>query len=74
MAGFFYGCALIIGAGPGSSASLARRLPQLGLRVGLAARNADKLQALAQETGAAAFAVDASQPDQMAQLFLDMEH
>jgi NAD(P)-dependent dehydrogenase (short-subunit alcohol dehydrogenase family) len=31
------------------------------------------MQALAQETGATAFAVDASQPDQMAQLFLDME-
>jgi NAD(P)-dependent dehydrogenase (short-subunit alcohol dehydrogenase family) len=73
MAGLPYRCALIIGAGPAISASLARRLSQLGLQVGLAARNADKLQALAQETGAAAFAVDASQPDEMAQLFLDME-
>ncbi|WP_420383048.1 SDR family NAD(P)-dependent oxidoreductase [Novosphingobium sp.] len=68
-----YRTALIIGAGPGISASLARRLSQHGLQVGLAARNADKLQALAQETGGAAFAVDATQPDQMAQLFLDME-
>ncbi|WP_010184618.1 SDR family NAD(P)-dependent oxidoreductase [Sphingomonas sp. PAMC 26605] len=73
MPGLPYRTALIIGAGPGISASLARRLSQLGLQVGLAARNADKLQALAAETGAAAFAVDAAQSEQMAQLFLDME-
>jgi NAD(P)-dependent dehydrogenase (short-subunit alcohol dehydrogenase family) len=73
MADFPYRTALIIGAGPGISASLARRLSQLGLQVGLAARNTDKLQALAEATGAATFAVDATQPQQMAQLFLDME-
>lgn len=73
MADFPYRTALIIGAGPGISASLARRLSQLGLHVGLAARNTDKLQALAEATGAATFAVDATQPQQMAQLFLDME-
>lgn len=73
MSGLPYRCALIIGAGPGISASLARRFSQLGVQVGLAARNADKLRALAQETGAIAFAVDAAQPDEMAQLFRDME-
>lgn len=73
MSGLSYRTALIIGAGPGISASLTRRFSQLGLQVGLAARNVDKLQTLAQETGAAAFAVDASQPEQMAQLFFDME-
>jgi len=73
MADFPYRCALIIGAGPGISASLARRLSNIGVQVGLAARDAEKLRPLAEETGATAFAVDASQPDQVAKLFLDME-
>ena len=73
MADFPYRRALIIGAGAGISASLARRLTGLGLQVGLAARDAEKLQPLAAETGAAAFAVDAARPDQVAQLFLDMD-
>src|SRR5271165_6332262 len=70
MADFPYRCALIIGAGPGISASLARRLSKIGLQVGLAARDVEKLKPLAEET---AFAVDASQPEQVAKLFLDME-
>jgi NAD(P)-dependent dehydrogenase (short-subunit alcohol dehydrogenase family) len=73
MADFPYRCALIIGAGPGISASLARRLSELGLQVGLAARDVEKLRPLAQQTGAAVFAVDASQAEPMAQLFVDME-
>ena len=55
-----YRIALIVGAGSGISASLARGLAAAGLRVGLAARNVDKLAALASETGAATFPVDAS--------------
>lgn len=74
MRDFPYRCALIVGAGPGISASLARRLRGIGLQVGLAARNVEKLKPLADETGAAVFAVDASQSEQMAKLFLDMEH
>ena len=73
MTDFPYRCALIIGAGPGISASLARRLSKLGLQVGLAARDVEKLKPLAEETAAAVFAVDAAQPDAVAQLFLDME-
>ena len=73
MTGMPYRCALIIGAGPGISASLARRLSKLGLQVGLAARDVEKLEPLAEETAAAVFAVDASHPDAVAQLFLDME-
>ena len=73
MVDFPYRCAFIIGAGPGISASLARRLSQIGLKVGLAARDVGKLKPLAEEAGAAVFAVDASQPEQMATLFLDME-
>ena len=61
MADFPYRCALIIGAGPGISASLARRLSKIGLQVGLAARDVEKLKPLAEETAAAVFAVDASQ-------------
>jgi NAD(P)-dependent dehydrogenase (short-subunit alcohol dehydrogenase family) len=72
MIDFPYRCALIIGAGPGISASLARRLSKIGLQVGLAARDIEKLKPLADETASAVFAVDAS-PDAVAQLFLDME-
>ncbi|RBP05019.1 NADP-dependent 3-hydroxy acid dehydrogenase YdfG [Roseiarcus fermentans] len=74
MADFPYRCALILGAGPGISASLARRLTKIGLQVGLAARDVEKLKPLARETAAAVFAVDASQPEDVAKLFLDMEH
>src|SRR5450432_3721700 len=73
MADFPYRCALIVGAGPGISASLARRLSKIGLQVGLAARDVEKLKPLAEETAAAVFAVDASQPEQVAKLFLDMQ-
>ena len=73
MADFPYRCALVIGAGPGISASLARRLSKIGVRVALAARDAEKLKPLAQATAAAAFAVDASKPEQMVKLFLDVD-
>jgi len=73
MTEFLYRRALIIGAGPGISASLARRLSKIGVQVGLAARDADKLKLLADETGAVAFAVNAAKPEQVAQLFLDMD-
>jgi short-subunit dehydrogenase len=43
MTEFPYRCALIIGAGPGISASLARHLSKIGVQVSLAARDADKL-------------------------------
>ncbi|MBX6324297.1 MAG: oxidoreductase, partial [Rhodospirillaceae bacterium] len=51
--------ALIVGAGSGLSASLARLLAGEGYAVGLAARDAAKLGGLAAETGGAAFACDA---------------
>lgn len=69
MAGLPYRNALIVGAGPGVSASLARALAAEGLKVGLAARNVDKLAALAGEIGAATFAADASDPAAVARLF-----
>ena len=53
--------ALIVGAGAGLSASLARSLAKDGVKVALAARSTGDLDALAKETGARAFACDASQ-------------
>src|SRR5213080_2477541 len=54
-----YRTALIVGAGSGISASVARGLAAAGVKIGLAARNIDKLAELAGETGAERFAVDA---------------
>jgi NAD(P)-dependent dehydrogenase (short-subunit alcohol dehydrogenase family) len=64
-----YSTALIVGAGPGISASVARSLSSAGLAVGLAARTVEKLAPLAAEIGAATFAADASDPDTVARLF-----
>jgi NAD(P)-dependent dehydrogenase (short-subunit alcohol dehydrogenase family) len=64
-----YRTALIIGAGPGISASLARLLAASGLKVALAARNVEKLAPLAAETGAFALATDAADPASVARLF-----
>jgi NAD(P)-dependent dehydrogenase (short-subunit alcohol dehydrogenase family) len=68
-----YETALIVGAGEGISASLARLLSRQGLRVALAARNIGKLDALCEETGASAFACDATDADDVAKLFVDVE-
>jgi len=70
---FPYRTALIVGSGPGISASLARRLAALGVKVGLAARDAGKLNALAAETGATAFAADASDTRAVAALFDEVD-
>jgi NAD(P)-dependent dehydrogenase (short-subunit alcohol dehydrogenase family) len=68
-----YRIALIVGAGPGISASVARGLAAAGLKVGLAARNIEKLAPLAAATGAETFAVDASEPAAVARLFAEAE-
>ena len=64
-----YRLALIVGAGSGLSASLARLFARYNLQVALAARNPDKLAALCRETGAASFACEASEPEEVAGLF-----
>src|SRR5215472_15650821 len=69
MAAIPYRTALIVGAGLGISASVARGLAAEGLKVGLAARNIDKLAPLAGEIGAERFAVDATDPAAVAHLF-----
>ena len=68
-----YRTALIVGAGSGLSASLARLFGKNGMTVALAARGADKLAGLAKETGAKVFACDATQRDQVEKLFTDVD-
>jgi NAD(P)-dependent dehydrogenase (short-subunit alcohol dehydrogenase family) len=64
-----YKIALIVGAGAGLSASLARLFAREGIRVALAARQIEKLGALCTETNARAFACDATNPDDVERLF-----
>jgi NAD(P)-dependent dehydrogenase (short-subunit alcohol dehydrogenase family) len=68
-----YETALIVGAGEGISASLARLLSKKGLKVALAARNTAKLDALCAETSAKAYACDATQANDVAKLFETVE-
>jgi NAD(P)-dependent dehydrogenase (short-subunit alcohol dehydrogenase family) len=68
-----YRSALIVGAGSGLSAALARRFAEGGLSVALAARRTDKLAALCAETGARAHACDATDPASVAALFAAVE-
>jgi NAD(P)-dependent dehydrogenase (short-subunit alcohol dehydrogenase family) len=68
-----YETALIVGAGSGLSASLARLFSRAGLRVALASRSIDKLAPLCGETGAQAFACDAVDPEQVKRLFEAVE-
>jgi NAD(P)-dependent dehydrogenase (short-subunit alcohol dehydrogenase family) len=65
--------ALIVGAGSGLSASLARLLAKEGSRVALAARDTAKLAPLIKETDALALACDATQPAQVNALFASLE-
>jgi NAD(P)-dependent dehydrogenase (short-subunit alcohol dehydrogenase family) len=64
-----YKNALIVGAGEGLSASLARLFAHQGIRVALAARKTEKLGALCTETGARAFACDATNAEEVERLF-----
>jgi NAD(P)-dependent dehydrogenase (short-subunit alcohol dehydrogenase family) len=63
---------LIVGAGKGLSASLARLCAKEGMAVAVAARNAGKLAGLTQETGARAYACDAGEAAQVDRLFADV--
>ena len=68
-----YQSALIVGAGSGLSASLARAFAKAGLRVTLAARSIEKLASLAAETGAKAIACDATKRADIEKLFADLD-
>jgi NAD(P)-dependent dehydrogenase (short-subunit alcohol dehydrogenase family) len=61
--------ALIVGAGEGLSAALARLFTRSEMRVAIAARRIDKLAALCAETGARAYACDASKHGDVESLF-----
>jgi NAD(P)-dependent dehydrogenase (short-subunit alcohol dehydrogenase family) len=73
MSAIDYRTALIVGVGPGIGASVARTFTAAGLKVALAARNTEKLAALAAELDAPAFAADATDPAAVAKLFDDAE-
>src|SRR6188768_699372 len=64
-----YKIALIVGAGEGLSASLTRLFARQGIRVALAARKIEKLGALCTETGARAYACNATDADEVERLF-----
>ncbi|MFZ1174240.1 MAG: SDR family NAD(P)-dependent oxidoreductase [Bradyrhizobium sp.] len=64
-----YKNALIVGAGEGLSASLARLFAREGIRVALAARSIEKLGALCAETKARAYACNATEPEEVERLF-----
>ncbi len=68
-----YQRALIVGAGRGLSASLARLFAGEGMQVALAARDTEKLGPLCAETGAKAYACDAVDPAQVAKLLAAVE-
>jgi len=68
-----YDTALIVGAGDGLSASLARLLAQEGVRVALAARNVAKLAGVAEATRAVTVACDAGEPDQVEAMFTTVD-
>ena len=64
---------LIVGAGSGLSASLARRCHAAGMQVVLAARDGEKARAVAQETGASLHRCDASSIEDVAALFAALD-
>jgi NAD(P)-dependent dehydrogenase (short-subunit alcohol dehydrogenase family) len=68
-----YKTALIVGTGSGLSAALARLFAKEGMKVAVAARRAGNLETLAKETGARAFACDATQRGEVAKLFSDVK-
>jgi short-subunit dehydrogenase len=65
--------AVIVGAGSGLSASLARQCAAAGMSVALAARKTDKLSALVRETKAKAIACDVSDAKQVDALFAQLD-
>ena len=64
---------LIVGAGAGLSASLARRCHAAGMQVALAARDGEKARSVAQETGASLHRFDAASIKDVAALFAALD-
>jgi NAD(P)-dependent dehydrogenase (short-subunit alcohol dehydrogenase family) len=68
-----YRSALIVGAGSGLSASLARAFAKAGMTVALAARSPVKLDEFVKATGSKAFNCDAAKRDEVEKLFADLD-
>ena len=68
-----YRSALIVGAGSGLSASLARAFAKAEMSVVLAARSAAKLDEFVKATDAKAFNCDAAKRDEVETLFADLD-
>jgi NAD(P)-dependent dehydrogenase (short-subunit alcohol dehydrogenase family) len=68
-----FNTALIVGAGSGLSAALARVLATEGIRIALAARSTGDLAELAKETGAQTFTCDASNRAEVEKLYTDLD-
>jgi len=64
--------ALIVGSGPGLSASLARLFKKNAMKVALAARDVKKLDGLVKEVDGRAYPCDASSPTDVKNLFQSM--
>jgi short-subunit dehydrogenase len=64
---------LIVGAGTGLSASIARLCSSEGMEVALAARNIDKLVSLKKEINAKTFKCDASDINEVSSLFIELD-
>ena len=67
--------ALIVGGGPGISASCARLFKKEGRKVAVAARNPEKsvMKTLAEKHGVSCYSCDAREPEQVAALFASVE-
>jgi NAD(P)-dependent dehydrogenase (short-subunit alcohol dehydrogenase family) len=68
-----FNSALIVGAGSGLSAALARALAAEGIKLALAARSTGDLAELAKEIGAQTFACDASKRADVEKLYADLD-
>jgi NAD(P)-dependent dehydrogenase (short-subunit alcohol dehydrogenase family) len=68
-----FNSALIVGAGSGLSAALARVLATEGIKIALAARSTGDLAGLAKETGAQTFTCDASRRADVEKLYVDLD-
>ena len=68
-----FNTALIVGAGSGLSASLARVLSSEGIRVALAARSTNDLTDVVTETGAKTFTCDATKSADVEKLFSELD-
>jgi NAD(P)-dependent dehydrogenase (short-subunit alcohol dehydrogenase family) len=68
-----FNTALIVGAGSGLSAALARALAAEGIKVALAARSTEDLEPLAKEIGARTFTCDASVRADVDKLFASLD-